>query len=178
GDRLVVRPGDRIPVDGELIEGSSHVDESMITGEPIPVRKNPGDAVVGGTINALGSFTFVATRTGDQTTLAQIVRMVEDAQASKRPIQRLVDRVAGVFVPVVMGLALLTFVVWWLLGPAPALALALVNAVAVLIIACPCAMGLATPMSILVGTGRAAQLGVLFRRGDALQTLSRVDVVA
>ncbi|HLT39037.1 MAG TPA: heavy metal translocating P-type ATPase [Enhygromyxa sp.] len=178
GDRLVVRPGDRIPVDGELIEGSSHVDESMITGEPIPVRKNPGDAVVGGTINALGSFTFVATRTGDQTTLAQIVRMVEDAQASKLPIQRLVDQVTGVFVPVVMGLALLTFGVWWLLGPAPALALALVNAVAVLIIACPCAMGLATPMSILVGTGRAAQLGVLFRRGDALQTLSRVDVVA
>jgi heavy metal translocating P-type ATPase len=176
GDRVIVRPGEKIPVDGEVVEGSSHVDEAMITGEPVPVGKGPGDAVVGGTINGLGSFTFVATRTGDATTLAQIVRMVESAQASKLPIQRYVDKVTGYFVPIVMGLALLTFVVWWLVGPAPVLAL--VNAVAVLIIACPCAMGLATPMSIMVGTGRAAQLGVLFRGGDALQTLSRVELVA
>jgi heavy metal translocating P-type ATPase len=178
GDRVLVRPGEKVPVDGEVIEGTSHVDEAMITGEPVPVSKRPGDAVVGGTINGLGSFTFVATRTGDETTLAQIVRMVESAQAAKLPIQRYVDQVTSYFVPIVMGLALLTFVVWWLLGPAPALSLALVNAVAVLIIACPCAMGLATPMSIMVGTGRAAQLGVLFRRGDALQTLARVELVA
>jgi heavy metal translocating P-type ATPase len=176
GDRVIVRPGEKIPVDGELVEGSSHVDEAMITGEPVPVGKRPGDAVIGGTINGLGSFTFVATRTGDATTLAQIVRMVESAQAAKLPIQRYVDKVTSYFVPIVMALALLTFVVWWLLGPAPVLAL--VNAVAVLIIACPCAMGLATPMSIMVGTGRAAQLGVLFRRGDALQTLARVSLVA
>jgi heavy metal translocating P-type ATPase len=176
GDRVIVRPGEKIPVDGEVVEGSSHVDESMITGEPVPVGKDPGDPVVGGTINGLGSFTFVATRTGESTTLAQIVRMVESAQAGKLPIQRYVDKVTGYFVPIVMGLALLTFVVWWLLGPSPVLAL--VNAVAVLIIACPCAMGLATPMSIMVGTGRAAQLGVLFRRGDALQTLARVELVA
>lgn len=178
GDRVIVRPGEQIAVDGEVLDGCSQVDESMITGEPVPVSKRSGDAVVGGTINGLGSLTVVATRTGDQTTLARIVRMVESAQAAKLPIQRYVDRVTGYFVPIVIGLSLLTFVVWWLLGPASARSLALVNAVAVLIIACPCAMGLATPMSIMVGSGRAAQLGVLFRRGDALQTLAKIDMVA
>jgi heavy metal translocating P-type ATPase len=176
GDRLVVRPGERIPVDGELIDGSPWIDESMLTGESKPARKQPGDTVVGGTINGLGSFVFIATRTGEATTLAQIVRMVEAAQASKLPIQRTVDRVTAWFVPIVLLLALGTFALWWGLG-AP-LATALVHAVAVLIIACPCAMGLATPMSILVGTGRAAQLGILFRRGAALQSLAATEVVA
>ncbi|PRQ03919.1 heavy metal translocating P-type ATPase [Enhygromyxa salina] len=178
GDRVVVRPGETIPVDGEVVEGASNVDEAMVSGEPVPVRKRSGDAVVGGTINGLGSLEIVATGTGDATVLAQIIRMVEAAQGSKLPIQRYVDTVISYFVPIVMGLALLTFAVWWVLGPAPALQLALVNAVAVLIIACPCAMGLATPMSIMVGTGRAAQLGVLFRRGDALQTLERAKLIA
>jgi heavy metal translocating P-type ATPase len=176
GDRLMVRPGERIPVDGEVIDGSPWIDEAMLTGEPTPVRKQPGDPVVGGTINGLGSFAFITTRTGEATTLAQIVRMVEAAQASKLPIQRTVDRVTAIFVPIVLLLALGTFALWWGLG-AP-LSTALVHAVAVLIIACPCAMGLATPMSILVGTGRAAQLGILFRRGAALQSLAATDVVA
>jgi heavy metal translocating P-type ATPase len=176
GDRLMVRPGERIPVDGEVVEGSPWIDEAMLTGESKPVRKQPGDTVVGGTINGLGSFVFITTRTGEATTLAQIVRMVEAAQASKLPIQRTVDRVTAWFVPIVLLLALGTFALWWGLG-AP-LATALVHAVAVLIIACPCAMGLATPMSILVGTGRGAQLGILFRRGAALQSLAATDVVA
>jgi heavy metal translocating P-type ATPase len=176
GDRVLVRPGEKVPVDGEVVDGASHVDESMISGEPVPVHKLAGDAVVGGTINGLGSLEVVATRTGDTTTLAQIVRMVESAQATKLPIQRYVDRVTASFVPIVIGLSLLTFAIWWALGSS--LSLALVNAVAVLIIACPCAMGLATPMSIMVGTGRAAALGVLFRRGDALQSLSRAKLVA
>ena len=178
GDRLVVRPGDRVPVDGVVVDGSSYVDESMITGEPVPVKKEEGDEVVGGTVNETGSFTFKATRVGAGTTLSQIVRMVEEAQASRPPIQALADRVVGVFVPVVLVTAALTFAVWMVFGPEPALTLALVNAVAVLIIACPCAMGVATPMSVMVGTGRAAELGVLFRRGDVLQTLAEVDVVA
>ena len=178
GDIVQVRPGERVPVDGAVIEGSSYVDESMITGEPVPVSKGVGNEVVGGTINRTGAFGFEATRVGADTVLAQIVRMVERAQGSKLPIQALVDRVTAVFVPVVMGVAALTFALWLLVGPDPALTFALVNAVAVLIIACPCAMGLATPTSIMVGTGRAAEMGVLFRKGEALQTLRDARVVA
>jgi heavy metal translocating P-type ATPase len=178
GDLVQVRPGERIPVDGEVVEGSSFVDESMITGEPVPVQKSQGREVVGGTINRTGSFTFRATRIGADTVLAQIIRMVEQAQGSKLPIQALVDKVTAWFVPAVMAAAFLTFLVWLVLGPDPALTFALVNAVAVLIIACPCAMGLATPTSIMVGTGRAAELGVLFRQGEALQSLKEVGVVA
>ena len=178
GDLVLVRPGERVPVDGELTEGSSFVDESMISGEPVPVRKGPGDRVVGGTLNTAGSFSFRADRVGADTVLAQIVRMVESAQAAKLPIQAVVDRITGWFVPAVIAAAALTFAVWLGWGPSPALAFALVNAVAVLIIACPCAMGLATPTSIMVGSGRAAELGVLFRRGDALQALQGVRVVA
>jgi heavy metal translocating P-type ATPase len=178
GDIVQVRPGEKIPVDGEVVEGSSFVDESMITGEPVPVQKTQGAEVVGGTINKTGSFTFRATRIGADTVLAQIIRMVEQAQGSKLPIQALVDRVTAWFVPAVMAAAALTFLVWLVFGPDPALTFALVNAVAVLIIACPCAMGLATPTSIMVGTGRAAELGVLFRQGEALQSLKEVGVVA
>jgi Cu+-exporting ATPase len=178
GDIVDVRPGERVPVDGEVIEGASFVDESMISGEPIPVEKGPGAEVVGGTVNKTGAFRFRATRVGAETLLAQIVRMVEAAQGAKLPIQALVDRITGWFVPVVIILALATFAAWLLLGPDPALSFALVNAVAVLIIACPCAMGLATPTSIMVGTGKAAELGVLFRRGEALQALRDVKVVA
>jgi P-type Cu+ transporter len=178
GDVLVVRPGDRIPVDGTVLDGSSFVDESMITGEPVPVAKGKGAEVVGGTVNKTGAFTFRASRVGADTLLAQIVRMVEEAQGSKLPIQALVDRVTLVFVPVVIGVALVTFAIWSAFGPSPALTFALVNAVAVLIIACPCAMGLATPTSIMVGTGRAAELGVLFRKGEALQTLRGARTVA
>ena len=178
GDVVQVRPGERLPVDGEVIEGSSYVDESMITGEPVPVAKGGGDEVVGGTINKTGAFSFRATKVGADTVLAQIIRMVEAAQGSKLPIQALVDRVTSVFVPIVMGIATLTFGIWLVFGPAPALTFALVNAVAVLIIACPCAMGLATPTSIMVGTGRAAEMGVLFRKGEALQTLRDAKVIA
>lgn len=178
GEAVQVRPGERIPVDGEVFEGSSFVDESMITGEPIPVQKKLGDEVVGSTINKSGSFTFHTTRVGAETVLAQIIKMVEDAQGSKLPIQQMVDRVTAVFVPIVMGLAVLTAIVWFLFGPEPALTMALVNAVAVLIIACPCAMGLATPTSIMVGTGRAAETGVLFRKGEALQLLRDAKVIA
>lgn len=178
GDVIEVRPGERIPVDGEVIEGESHVDESMITGEPIPVAKRAGSELVGGTVNQTGALVFRATAVGAETVLAQIIRLVEQAQASKLPIQAAVDRVTLWFVPAVMGAALLTFLAWLLLGPAPALTYALVNAVAVLIIACPCAMGLATPTSIMVGTGRGAELGVLFRRGEALQLLRDAKVVA
>ncbi|NHN78098.1 copper-translocating P-type ATPase [Azotobacter chroococcum] len=178
GDLLEVRPGERIPVDGEVIEGAGFVDESMITGEPVPVEKAPGAGVVGGTINQHGALTLRATRIGGDTVLAQIIRMVEQAQGAKLPIQALVDRVTLWFVPAVMLAALLTFLAWMLFGPAPALTFALVNAVAVLIIACPCAMGLATPTSIMVGTGRAAELGVLFRKGEALQLLKDARVVA
>ncbi|ACL71539.1 heavy metal translocating P-type ATPase [Thioalkalivibrio sulfidiphilus HL-EbGr7] len=178
GDRVLVRPGERLPVDGEVVDGDSWVDESMITGEPVPVHKAAGARVVGGTVNGQGSLTVRATQVGADTVLAQIIRMVEAAQGSKLPIQALVDQVTRYFVPVVIGIALLTFVVWILFGPAPALTLALVNAVAVLIIACPCAMGLATPTSIMVGTGKGAEMGVLFRGGDALQALRDTDVVA
>jgi heavy metal translocating P-type ATPase len=178
GDIVVVRPGERIPVDGEVADGASFVDESMITGEPIPVRKQAGDTIVGGTVNGNGAFRFRAARVGADTLIAQIVRTVEMAQASKLPIQAVVDRVTMWFVPAVMGLALLTFLAWLAFGPAPALPYALVNAVAVLIIACPCAMGLATPTSIMVGTGKAAEIGVLFRRGEALQALREASVIA
>ena len=178
GDLLQVRPGDRVAVDGQVVSGSSYVDESMISGEPVPVAKVAGAEVVGGTINKTGSFVFRATKVGADTLLAQIIRMVEAAQGSKLPIQALVDRITAWFVPAVMAVAVLTFLVWLLFGPEPALTFALVNAVAVLIIACPCAMGLATPVSIMVGTGRAAEMGVLFRNGEALQTLRGVDTVA
>ena len=164
-------------MDGTLTEGDSHVDESMISGEPMPVRKGPGDAVVGGTVNQTGAFRYRATRVGADMVLAQIVRLVEDAQAGKPPIQRVADRIAAVFVPLVMVAALLTFLAWLWLGPAPALSYAFVAAVSVLLIACPCAMGLATPTAIMVGTGRGAALGILFRRGTALETLARVDQV-
>ena len=178
GDVILVRPGERIPVDGEVTEGTSNVDESMITGEPVPVQKAAGAAVTGGTVNGTGSLTFKAARVGADTTLAQIIRMVEEAQGAKLPIQGLVDRVTLWFVPAVMVLAALTVTVWLLFGPDPALTFALVAGVSVLIIACPCAMGLATPTSIMVGTGRAAEMGVLFRKGDALQALSEVEVIA
>ncbi|WP_420398552.1 heavy metal translocating P-type ATPase [Marinovum algicola] len=178
GDILVVRPGERIAVDGEVTQGSAHVDESMITGEPVPVAKAEGDPVTGGTVNGTGSFQFRATRVGADTTLAQIIRMVEQAQGAKLPIQGMVDRITLWFVPAVMALAALTVLVWLVVGPSPALSYALVAGVSVLIIACPCAMGLATPTSIMVGTGRAAEMGVLFRKGDALQQLTSVDVVA
>jgi Cu+-exporting ATPase len=178
GDLIRIRPGERIAVDGVVAEGTSWIDESMLTGEPVPVPKEPGDEVTGGTVNGTGSLTFRATRVGRDTTLAQIIRMVEQAQSARLPIQSLVNRVTGVFVPVVMGIALLTVAVWFAFGPEPALTHALVAGVSVLIIACPCAMGLATPTSIMVGTGRAAELGVLFRKGDALQSLSAVRIVA
>ena len=178
GDILLVRPGDQIAVDGIVTEGSSFVDEAMITGEPVPVEKGVGAHVVGGTINKTGSFAFRAEKVGSDTVLAQIIRMVESAQGSKLPIQALVDKVTQWFVPAVMAAALATFLVWLIFGPEPALSFALVNAVAVLIIACPCAMGLATPTSIMVATGRAAEFGVLFRKGDALQTLRDASIVA
>ena len=178
GDIVEVRPGERLPVDGEVVEGASYVDESMITGEPIPVSKSPGSAVVGGTVNQKGAFTFRATAVGGDTLLSQIIRMVEEAQGSKLPIQALVDKVTMWFVPAVFLVAALTFAAWLFFGPSPALTFALVNAVAVLIIACPCAMGLATPTSIMVGTGRGAELGVLFRKGEALQLLKDAKVVA
>ena len=177
GDLLEVRPGERIPVDGEVLEGSSYVDESMITGEAVPVAKNGGTKVVGGTVNQTGYLVFRATAVGRDTMLSQIVRMVEDAQGGKLPIQALVDKVAMVFVPAVIGIAAVTFAIWLLFGPDPALTFGLVNAVAVLIIACPCAMGLATPTSIMVGTGRGAEMGVLFRRGEALQTLAETRAI-
>src|SRR5690606_37286787 len=151
GDVVLVRPGEKIAVDGEIIEGASHIDESMITGESLPVSREAGDGVVGGTLNTSGSLHFRATKVGSDTMLAQIIRMVEDAQAGKLPIQAVVDRITSVFVPVVIGLSILTFLVWLFIGPEPRLSYALVNAVAVMIIACPCAMGLATPMSIMVG---------------------------
>lgn len=178
GDQVKLRPGDRIPVDGVVISGNSWVDESMLTGEPAPNAKTIDDTVTGGTINGNGTLTLQATRVGADSTLAQIIRMVEQAQGAKLPIQALVDRITAIFVPVVMAVALITFLIWIIFGPTPAISFALVNAVAVLIIACPCAMGLATPTSIMVGTGRAAELGVLFRKGQALQSLRDAKVIA
>jgi Cu+-exporting ATPase len=177
GDQLRVRPGEKIPVDGVVLEGSSSVDESMVSGEPIPVEKNPGDKVTGGTLNSTGSFVMRADRVGRNTLLAQIVRMVSEAQRSRAPIQRLADVVSSYFVPAVVAAAALTFAVWAGVGPQPRLAHAIVNAVAVLIIACPCALGLATPMSIMVGTGRGAHAGVLIKNAEALEILEKVDTL-
>ncbi len=177
GDRLRVRPGEKVPVDGRVVEGSSAIDESMLTGEPVPVEKNAGQSVTGATLNGRGTFVMRAERVGADTLLAQIVRMVGEAQRSRAPIQRVADAVAVYFVPAVVGVSIATFGVWALLGPAPSLSYAIVNAVAVLIIACPCALGLATPMSIMVGTGRAARAGVLFRNAEALETLEKVDTL-
>jgi Cu+-exporting ATPase len=177
GDRLRVRPGERVPVDGIVRDGRSAVDESMVTGEPIPVEKMPGDRVIGATVNVSGGFVMEAQRVGSETLLAQIVRMVTEAQRSRAPIQKLADRVAAVFVPVVVTIAVLTFAAWALLGPEPRLAHAIVNAVAVLIIACPCALGLATPMSVMVATGKGAGAGVLFRNAEAIQVLRDVDAL-
>ncbi len=177
GDRLRVRPGEKVPVDGIVLEGTSSVDESMVTGEPIPVEKSPGEAVTGATVNGTGSFVMRAERVGSDTLLAQIVRMVGEAQRSRAPIQRLADVVAGYFVPAVLLVAAVTFAVWAAVGPEPAMAFGLINAVAVLIIACPCALGLATPMSIMVGTGRGAEAGVLIKNAEALEILEKIDTL-
>jgi Cu+-exporting ATPase len=177
GDRLRVRPGERVPTDGVVLEGRSSVDESMVSGEPIPVEKAASAKVIGGTINGTGSFTMRAERVGADTLLAQIVRMVGEAQRSRAPIQRLADHVAGWFVPAVLAASAITFVVWAWLGPEPRYAHALVNAVAVLIIACPCALGLATPMAIMVGTGRGAGEGILIRDAQALETFEKVNTL-
>src|SRR5215203_2347685 len=177
GDTVVVRPGEKIPVDGRVVSGQSAVDESMITGESIPATKRPGDEVIGATINASGSFRLEATKVGQDTALYQIMRMVEEAQGSKAPIQRLADRISALFVPAVIGVAAATFLVWLVIGPAPALTFALLNTVAVLIIACPCAMGLATPTSIMVGTGKGAESGILIRSGEALEGAHKLDTV-
>lgn len=178
GDTVVLRPGERVAVDGVVTHGESYIDESMISGEPLPVARKTGDAVTGGTINTTGSLSYRATKVGADTVLSQIIRMVEEAQGAKLPIQTLVDRVTLYFVPAVIATAVLTFIAWLVFAPSPALAPALVSAVAVLIIACPCAMGLATPTSVMVGTGKGAQTGVLFRKGEALQTLRDTDIVA
>ena len=177
GDRLRVRPGERVPTDGSVVEGSSSVDESMLTGEPLPVAKREGDGVTGATVNGSGSLVILAERVGSETVLAQIVQMVAEAQRSRAPIQRLVDVVASYFVPAVIAVALLAFAVWATVGPEPRLAHALINAVAVLIIACPCALGLATPMSIMVASGRGAGAGVLFKNAEAIEVLRDVDVL-
>ena len=177
GDRLRIRPGEKVPVDGVILDGTSAVDESMVTGEPVPVEKGAGSRVIGGTVNGTGSLIMQAERVGSETLLAQIVRMVSEAQRTRAPIQRLADVVSAYFVPAVIVVALLTFVVWALVGPEPRLAYALVNAVAVLIIACPCALGLATPMSIMVGTGRGATAGVLIKNAEALEVLKQVDTL-
>jgi P-type Cu+ transporter len=177
GDIVLVRPGEKVPVDGELVEGTSTLDESMVTGESLPVSKGPGDVVVGATVNQTGAFRFRATRVGSDTVLAQIIRLVEQAQSSKAPIQRLADAVAGWFVPVVIFVAMAAFMAWFVFGPDPALTLALVAGVAVLIIACPCALGLATPLSIMVATGKGANNGVLIRSAEALETAHKLDTV-
>jgi P-type Cu+ transporter len=173
-DVLRVRPGEKVPIDGEITDGKSNIDESMITGEPMPVSKRAGEKVIGATVNQTGSFLMRAERIGSETVLAQIVQMVADAQRSRAPIQKLADTVSGYFVPAVIGIAVITFVVWSIVGPAPAMAYALVNAVSVLIIACPCALGLATPMSILVGVGRAAQAGILVKNAQAIEVTEKV----
>ena len=177
GDRLRIRPGEKIPVDGKVVEGKSNIDESIITGEPIPVEKHPGDRVIGATINQTGGLLMEAEKVGSDTMLAQIVQMVSEAQRSRAPIQKLADLAAGYFVPTVVGIAFLTFIIWSIWGPAPAMAYALVNAVAVLIIACPCALGLATPMSVMVGVGRGAQVGVLIRDAESLEVMEKIDTL-
>jgi Cu+-exporting ATPase len=177
GDVVVVRPGEKIPVDGEVVEGGSSVDESMVTGEPIPAVKRPGDTVIGVTVNQTGTFRLRATRVGRDTLLAQIVRLVRQVQGSKAPVQCLADVVAGVFVPAVVFVAIATFAVWFVLGPPPAFTSAMVSAVAVLIIACPCALGLATPLSVMVGTGKGAEQGILIGSAEALETAHHLDTV-
>ena len=177
GDWLRVVPGDKVPVDGEVVEGHSSVEESMISGEPLPVEKSVGDKVTGGTVNGTGSFVMRAERVGNDTLLGQIVNMVAQAQRSRAPIQGLADKVAGIFVPVVLAVSVLTFAVWMWIGPEPKLAYAIINAVAVLIIACPCALGLATPMSIMVGVGRGAQEGVLVKNAEALEQLETITTL-
>ncbi len=177
GDLITVRPGERIPVDGIVREGKSSVDESMITGESLPVKKGPGSEVIGATIDRTGSFKFEATKVGKDTTLAQIIKLVEEAQASKAPVQRLADKISGYFVPVVILIALLTFIVWLAFGPPPALTFALLNFVAVLIIACPCALGLATPTAVMVGTGKGAENGILIKSGESLEITHKIDTI-
>jgi len=177
GDRLRVKPGEKIPVDGTVVDGHSSVDESMVSGEPIPVEKRAGEKIIGGTVNGTGSLIMEVTQVGDDTLLSQIVRMVAEAQRSRAPIQKLADLVAAWFVPSVVVVAIVTFIVWSIWGPTPAMAYAIVNAVAVLIIACPCALGLATPMSIMVGTGKGAQNGILIKNAEALETFEKVDTV-
>jgi P-type Cu+ transporter len=177
GDTLRVRPGEKVPVDGKVVEGESHVDESMVTGEPVPVGKTAGEALIGGTVNGTGSLVMRAEKVGADTLLARIVQMVAEAQRSRAPIQKLADTVAGYFVPAVVSVAVIAFVVWFVFGPEPRLAHAIVNAVAVLIIACPCALGLATPISIMVGTGRGATAGVLIRNAEALEIMEKVDTL-
>ena len=181
GDLVLVRPGETIAVDGVVVEGRSSVDEAMLTGESLPVEKGPGDAVIGATLNKLGLLKFEATKVGRETALAQIIRLVEEAQGSKAPIQKLADQVSAIFVPAVLGVAALTFLAWFFLAPVnpavPQLTRALINMVAVLVIACPCAMGLATPTAVMVGTGRAAELGILFRTSEALERAGKVSVV-
>jgi Cu+-exporting ATPase len=184
GDIVIVRPGETIPVDGVVVEGRSTVDESMLTGESLPVEKGPGDPMIGATLNKLGMVRFEATKVGKETALAQIIRLVEDAQGSKAPIQKLADQVSAIFVPIVIGIAALTFLAWYFFGPALAInsdmssfTRALINMVAVLVIACPCAMGLATPTAVMVGTGKGAELGILFRNSEALERAGKVSVV-
>src|SRR5438046_902325 len=174
GNLLRVRPGEKVPIDGVIVEGKSNIDESMITGEPMPVSKRPGEQVVGATVNQTGSFLMRVERIGSETLLAQIVQMVAEAQRSRAPIQKLADTVSGYFVPAVISIAVITFIVWSIIGPPPAMAYALVNAVSVLIIACPCALGLATPMSIMVGVGRAAQAGILVKNAEAIEITEKV----
>ncbi|MDH3571903.1 MAG: heavy metal translocating P-type ATPase, partial [Gemmatimonadota bacterium] len=177
GDLVIIRPGETLPVDGVVRSGESNVSEAMLTGEPLPVEKKPGDKVVGGTVNATGSFMYETTAVGRDTALAQIVRLVEEAQGTKAPAQRLADNVAGVFVPVVIAIALTAFVLWWILGPDPKAVYSTVALVTVLVIACPCALGLATPTAIMVGTGKGAEHGILIRGGEALETVQRTDIV-
>ena len=177
GDILRVRPGEKVPVDGTVQDGESNVDESMVTGEPIPVEKSSGEKLIGATINGTGSLLMRAEKVGSDTLLSQIVQMVAEAQRSRAPIQKLVDTVAGYFVPAVVIIAIITFFTWWLWGPEPALAFAVINSVAVLIIACPCALGLATPMSIMVGTGKGAMMGVLIKNAEVLEVLRKVDTI-
>ena len=175
GDRLRVRPGEKVPVDGRVIDGRTSIDEAMITGEAIPVEKATGDRVTGGTVNQTGSIVIEVERVGSETVLSQIVEMVAQAQRSRAPIQGLADKVAGWFVPAVIVIAIITFFVWWFVGPEPRLAYGIVNAVAVLIIACPCALGLATPMSVMVGVGRGAQAGVLIKKAEAMELMEKVE---